>query len=370
MVHPSLNSSFHCVPDGPRFSHTKQRVGMSARTSPRRAFTLVELLVVITIIGVLVGLLLPAVQAARGAARRMSCSNNMKQVSLALHNYHSTFKQFPGIGDSISNGWSVQAQLLPYAEQAGLHDIINFEAGLGRAASAIGFNPPNDEAAASVVPFFVCPSDDVPAKKIVAYTRGRNSYQWEHAGLSYAVNVGTGTDDYVDHGTRTDGLFWVGSTTAFRDIMDGTSSTIAFAETLMGIGNDQLGMVYEQSQKFVATRSGRNVSDMKTYRDTVLLTDPRAFVASHRNWSGTRGANWISGFGSGGGSINGWYTPNHPLPDLSIRAYRVSGPRSNHTGGAMISLADGSVQFITDSIDLDLYRSLWTTRGREFVGEF
>jgi len=336
----------------------------------RRGFTLVELLVVIAIIGVLVGLLLPAVQAAREAARRMSCSNNLKQLSLALHNYHSTFDQFPGIGDSISNGWSVQAQLLPYAEQSGLYDLVDFEAGLGRAASTEGFNPPNDVAAASVVPFFVCPSDDVPVRKIVAYSRGSNTYDWEHAGLSYAVNVGSGTGDYVDYGSRTDGLFWVDSQTGFREILDGTSNTIAFAETLMGIGNDQNTVPYQQSHKFIAKGSGRNVSDMTAFRDTVWSTDPRVFVDSHSNWSGTRGANWISGFGSAGGSMNGWYTPNHPLPDLSSRAYQVTGPRSHHTGGAMISLADGSVRFITDSIERELFHSLWTTRGHEVVGEF
>lgn len=354
----------------PALPTSARRLDPIAAPTHRRAFTLVELLVAIAIIGILVGLLLPAVQAARSAARRMSCSNNVKQVSLALHNYHSAFNRFPGIGDSISNGWSVQSQILPYAEQKALHELIRFEAGLGRAASNSGFNPPNDQAAATLVPFYVCPSDDVPAKKFVSYSRGSNTYDWEHAGLSYAVNVGTGTDDNVDYGSRTDGLFWVDSSTRFRDILDGTSSTIVFAETLMGIGNDQSQVVYEQANKFIAVGSGRNVAAMQTFRDTVWHTDPRSFVESHGKWNGTRGANWISGFGSGGGSINGWYTPNHPLPDLSLRAYQASGPRSHHAGGVMIGLADGSVTFITDSIELDLYRSLWTTKGREVVGEF
>jgi len=259
------------------------------RRRPRLSFgfTLVELLVVIAIIGILVGLLLPAVQSAREAARRMSCSNNLKQISLALHNYHSTYNRFPGIGDAIDNGWSVQAQLLPYAEQSGLYDIVHFEAGLGRAASSEGFNPPNDQAAASVVSFFVCPSDDVPAKKMVTYSRGANTYLWEHAGLSYAVNVGSGTGDHVDYGTRTDGMFWVDSRTSFRDILDGTSSTIAFAETLMGIGNDQSEVVFPQAGKFIARGSGRNVSDMTAFRDSVWSTDPRKGVcdiASQLEW--------------------------------------------------------------------------------------
>lgn len=129
----------------------------SSRFDPhqgRACFTLIELLVVIAIIGVLVGLLMPAVQAARAAARRMSCGNNLKQMSLALHNYHATHQRFSGIGDSIGNGRSVQAPLLPYCEQTALHELIDYEAGLGRVPSARGLNPPNDVAAETVIPFF------------------------------------------------------------------------------------------------------------------------------------------------------------------------------------------------------------------------
>ena len=322
---------------------------------------------VIAIIGILVGLLLPAVQAAREAARRMSCSNNLKQCSLAIQNYHSTFKQFPGIGDSISNGWSVQAQLLPYAESKATHDLIRWEAQLGRAASSTGFNPPNDLAAETVVPFFICPSDDVRPKKPVSYTRGRNTYDWVHAGLNYMVNVGTGTGDNVDYGNKTDGLFWKSSETAFKHILDGTANTIMMAETLMGVGFGQDSMPYGYHQKFIAVGSGRSVADMKTYRDDTWETAPLTFVNNHNNWSGIRGANWISGFGSAGGAMNGWYTPNHALPDLSMRAYLATGPRSNHTGGAMITFSDGSVQFLTDSIDLDVFRAMWTVNGSEVV---
>ena len=138
----------------------------------------------------------------------------------------------------------------------------------------------------------------------------------------------------------------------------------------MGPGADAAEIPYHLNGKFVATGSGRNVSDMQQFRDSVWGQDPRTFIGSHTNWSGTRNTAWISGFGSGGGSINGWYTPNNALPDLAVRAYMVSGPRSQHEGGVMVGLADGSVRFVTDSIDLELYRGLWTVRGREVQTEF
>lgn len=343
---------------------------LSARADrARAAFTLVELLVVIAIVGVLVSLLLPAVQNAREAARRVSCSNNLRQVSLATHNYHSAYGRFPGLGDSISNGWSVQSQLLPYCEQAGLNDLVDFAAGLGRAASTEGLKPPNDIAAATPVSIFNCPSDDVPVTKEVTYKRGNNSYVWEHAGLNYLCNVGTGTGSNVDYGQPTDGLFWVDSMTRFRDIRDGTSHTITFAESLMGPGYAVSSIHENLARKFVATGSGKSSDDMQAWRDTVTTTSSLAFIPDHDKWSGSRGASWMVGFGGSGGSVNGWFTPNHQLPDLQMRAFLAAGPRSNHTAGVMITLADGSVTLINDSIDQETYRALWTINGKEIGSE-
>ena len=121
-------------------------------------FTLIELLVVIAIIGVLVGLLLPAVQAAREAARRMSCSNNLKQVALATHNYESSFRVIPAM--TGSSDFSVQARILPYIEQAGLSELIQFESPLLTGPPWLArFNPELREAVETVVPTYLCPSD-------------------------------------------------------------------------------------------------------------------------------------------------------------------------------------------------------------------
>ncbi len=127
----------------------------SSFTHKRNGFTLVELLVVIAIIGILVGLLLPAVQAAREAARRMHCSNNLKQIGLAMHNYESAFKRFPSgnlAGPSFSVGLSAHARLLPYMEQTSMYNMVDFN---------VAYNHANNNAARMQnVATYICPSDN------------------------------------------------------------------------------------------------------------------------------------------------------------------------------------------------------------------
>lgn len=155
----------------------------------RSGFTLVELLVVIAIIGILVGLLLPAVQSAREAARRMSCSNNLKQIALATHNYESTFKKIPGMTGSSS--YSVQARILPQIEQAGLSELIDFDQPLllGPAWMA-RFNPRLRDAVEMVVPTFVCPSDIGDTSFATTFSDG---VPGTSGGLSYMFSYGSGT---------------------------------------------------------------------------------------------------------------------------------------------------------------------------------
>ncbi|QDV50137.1 DUF1559 domain-containing protein [Gimesia fumaroli] len=336
----------------------------------QRGFTLIELLVVIAIIAILIALLLPAVQQAREAARRAQCKNNLKQIALAMHNYESTHTTFPPIGASISYGFSAQAQLLPYCDQANLHGLIDFDIPLGRPDS--GFNPPHDTTAEIPIPFFTCPSDTVSPVKPVTFSRGSSSGTFTRAGLNYAINVGSGTGNNASYGDPTDGIAWSGSKVKFRDITDGTSNTVAFAETLMGPGQDFSGSVTDrnQVQKLMAQGSGRNLSDMQAFRDRTLTENPDAFIASVSDWKGTRGSLWISGFGSGGGAINGWYVPNSPYPDLSIRAYLISGPRSNHTGIANVALCDGSVRGISENINVEIMHDLFSRNDGNVLGEF
>jgi len=176
-----------------------------------RGFTLIELLVVIAIIAILVALLLPAVQQAREAARRSSCKNNLKQLGLALHNYHDTHKLFPPGGIS-SNNIGTFAFILPFMEQSAAYDLWDFDVNQSHAN--------NDDGNAVIVDGYFCPSRPRPSR---ARSSDGESYG------DYAGSTGTGHINSTDHDEWV-GMFNRDSNTKMRDITDGTSNTIAMGE--------------------------------------------------------------------------------------------------------------------------------------------
>jgi len=176
---------------------------------PPRGFTLVELLVVIAIIGVLIALLLPAVQQAREAARRSECANNLKQIGLAVHNYHDTFASFPsGWIDSSGNLHAWGTLILPFIEQNNIYESMSPD--FGNARSAI-----TDDKAGAVINAYMCPSSTLPHRNDNGM--GRSNYQ---------CNKGRGYGN-----ADQDGVFWENSGVRFRDITDGTSHTVLVGET-------------------------------------------------------------------------------------------------------------------------------------------
>ncbi len=365
----------------------------------QRGFTLIELLVVIAIIATLVAILLPAVQQAREAARRSSCKNNLKQLGLALHNYESTFSMFPMAGKRDID-FSVQARLLPYVEQAGLSDLLDFT----KPAFSGGFSsktPYTDaqignrfaQAFATPLPLFLCPTDPAPPQT----TMNISGTDYVYGGNNYMVSFGSGRDRNTDFEKRTDGLVYQFSNVGFRDVTDGTSNTVFMSESVRSVGDDitlpagqspQFPYQYtyngsggvnstaSPSQGFVATGA-----PWSAYASGGVIQNPdlASVVASATGtitWRGGsspalrgRGLSWAF-TGSLATMTNGYTTPNSRVPDIVHHWSGYFGSRSFHRGGAQVVMGDGSVRFLSESIDADLHRNLHGRDDGNTIGAF
>ncbi|SMP45880.1 prepilin-type N-terminal cleavage/methylation domain-containing protein [Neorhodopirellula lusitana] len=344
--------------------------------SPRRirfGFTLVELLVVIAIIGVLVGLLLPAVQAAREAARRMSCSNNLRQVGLATHNYHSAFNRLPAgyVSYATNNGvapaqvkmdpitwdagpgWGWGAAILPFAEGSALTASLQFDHPI--------WSDKNIEAVASGVPMFLCPSTTGGDDSFVVTDEndnplildgnqiqlGRSHYVASHGQESCwgeCGSVATGevfTNIYTsatkivpidgDAGRVADGPFFRNSKSRFRDVLDGLSNTIFFGEHSSALSD-------------------------KTWVGVVpgAFTHPR--FESPENGSDAAATLTLVHAGPSGGELD--ITGSPIIHPMNFPTYHVGQMFSEHPGGGYVCLGDGSVQFVSNFIDLVLWAEM------------
>lgn len=362
-----------------------------SKSPPRRAFTLVELLVVIAIIGMLIALLLPAVQAARGAARRAQCKNHLKQIALAMQNYESVYRKFP-MGGTQDADFSVQARLLPYIEQVNLQNLLDFaQPAFSGSWSGKVPNPRFAEAFETVVPTFLCPSDPAPSQTTV--TVSGNTYVY--GGLSYMVSFGSGKGTNNDFRWRTDGVVFEHSAVGFQDFVDGTSNTVIFSETVRSVGDDVIlppGATPPFPYQFTLNGSS-GLSPGKQSMPGLLATgapwtsyvndsgmisnpDLEAIWHNFTSWRGGaspalrgRGISWAFS-GAINSMTNGYLTPNSRVPDIVTHWTGYFAPRSYHSGGAHAALGDGSVRFLADSIDADTHRALHSCNGGEVIAEF
>lgn len=312
----------------------------------KRGFTLVELLVVIAIIGVLVGLLLPAVQAARESGRRSSCINNLKQLGLALHQFHDRQRHFPpGRGGPVPLVFSPQAHLLPHVEQGSLHSRLDLSSSPTNLLIAGVFysGAVNAAAAAEAVAVLQCASDPAGGR-----VPGIN-----FGGTNYAANVGSGM---VDQGTlvRADGVFYLNSKTRFADLVDGSSQTIAFSERTLGLNDKPLVSMPVPGSPFILETSG------------VQVTEALCAEQGTGSWNAERGGKWILG-NYGNTLYNHFHPPNAPGWDCMNPAQQrgLFAARSYHPGGVNVLYCDGSVSFIANAIDLAAWRALATRAGLE-----
>ncbi|RUL89670.1 DUF1559 domain-containing protein [Tautonia sociabilis] len=332
----------------------------------RRGFTLIELLVVIAIIGVLIALLLPAVQSAREAARRSQCVNNLKQMGLAMHNYHQAVGTFamgnaraysnPGVATDWGT-FSAHAMMLPFLEQTQVYNACNFDWTVwydyGNIVNRTVWN--------IKVASFLCPSDP---------NAGKDHFN------SYHGSFGTGTDPWA---TDTNGIYAPRyNAYGIQDILDGSSNTIAYVEALTG-DYKQLQKKYRMMASGIGQPGGWSMYDARSNMPLIIQQAQQCLqtMLSTPGSNSNRGARWQTG-SPGLTLTNIILTPNSKqFPFSACRWDCSSGcgtdfghlfvPSSIHPGGVNVMFGDGSVRFVKDTVSQQVWMSLGSRDGGEVV---
>ena len=304
----------------------------------RDGFTLVELLVVIAIIGILVSLLLPAVQTAREAARRIQCINNLKQVALAMHNYHDRSRQFPlgygvlrpgtyGSGSPSGVEWPWCIRLLADMEHAALFDQVRWDLNPGQGM------PEVLRVVGATIPSFLCPTDPGASNKWNGDGACTGNARWTYGRISYGGNFGIGPMEGPVP-PRIEGIMGHNSGLRMAQIEDGTSNTAMISELVSGIGCTIRGVhSYDEGPVYMHDRS------------------PNSVQPDEVRWCGKEDA------------------PSAPCIVISQQNMVIHTTRSAHPGGVNTALCDGSVRFINESQDLPVWHALGTPSGAEVVGD-
>lgn len=351
------------------------------RRNLRSAFTLVELLVVIAIIGILVGLLLPAVQAVRESARRTECSNNMRQIGLALLNFETSMRRFPvnevgpAPAGSGSGYLSWLVRILPHLEQDNVSRLIDKQINNGDGGGfMISDAHPNAVAASSVIGTFLCPSDTPSFDSVIAMGTS-NPAPDNYAGNAGWPSYATGFDGERATPGQFNGIIspfhpsdsmipWhQRQGTRLRQVTDGTSHTVAIAERIIQNGNDPVSIRAYDSR----LESFHILENFRTLPELNDECDPESTHSDVLN-SGYVGRAWISGYALTAPTYMHLKTPNTWMGHFNTSDYDgdfMATPSSRHPGGVNVVMTDGAVRFVADGVD----PVVWWAAGSRDGGE-
>jgi prepilin-type N-terminal cleavage/methylation domain-containing protein/prepilin-type processing-associated H-X9-DG protein len=353
----------------------------------RRGFTLIELLVVIAIIAVLIALLLPAVQAAREAGRRMQCVNNLKQIGLALQNYHDAVNCFPmgsSSGQSGSGGysskhyWSIHGAILPQLGQTPVYNAINFAWGSFADDSPMTLATIiNLSVTQTQINTFLCPTDPNSTANFDVYALTANNNYFGCIGATTDILGGFAVGAASLATVPYSGLFAYQQSKGFNQVTDGTSNTIAFAESTVGSSAAKakqklIGMINVTSIQTAALQS--NAANNPTgVLAGIAACDNAWNTGSGYSLNNQRGDSWTVG-AMAWTLFNTVVTPNGSNKQWAYCAQTSSGcyatfsnADSYHPGGVNVAMADGSVKFVKDSINRTTWWGLGTIAGGEVV---
>ena len=352
------------------------------------AFTLVELLVVIAIIGILIALLLPAVQAAREAARRTQCTNNLKQIALAVHNYHDAYKGIPGrsfrnLGTYTGGNrdrWCGIINLLPYIEQTALYDgftsisgdattmIVVDGVATGNNPASIG-NWPADSFITRAVTAFICPSDS---------TGNSGKANTEAARLSYRMNMGDHASYFSGTYFAERGMFVNAGFPTLDSIIDGTSNTIAFAERVIGVGGTRTmykaGVLYGYEKTAIFEGgAGTAIAINPSICLSAKAANGNGFIEAAQAFATQNSGAMFYDAAPMQIAFCAVLPPNSPSCHVAANYSTDSvllSASSNHTGGVNIAMGDGSVRFVSDTVDAGVSSSRNPSRASESISPY